>query len=144
MRSSRFDRSECYRLILMPSFDHPILVQASRTEEGLDLTTKFLDGKGGYEMGKLSKGRQRELTELEWQRLLGLLDDLHYWSIPTMDPEDEPVNDGALWMIQAKREDLIHDVYRITPKGKFLEICKYFLKLADSEQDYKGYLPEPN
>jgi hypothetical protein len=141
MRSIRFDRSECYRLILMPSFDHPILVQASRTEEGFDLMTKFLDGEGGYEMGKLSTSRHRALTEPEWQRLQRLLDDLHYWSIPTVDPMDEPANDGGTWMLQAKREGLIHDVYRMNPHGKFREIYKYFLQLADSEQVYKDYLP---
>ena len=142
MRSARFDQSECYRLILMPSFHHPILVQAARTQNGFDLMTKFLDGAGGYEIGKLSNSRHRVMTEPEWQHLLDLFDELHYWSVPTVDLRDEPVNDGAIWMLQAKREGLIHDVYRITPKGRFLETYKYFLQLADSEQDYLGYLPK--
>jgi hypothetical protein len=125
----------------MPTFDHPILVQAYRTESGFQLRTKLLDGKGGYEIGKLLTTRQRSISDEEWQRLVDLLNVIHYWSTPTMDPSDEPVADGAVWMIQAKRDGLSHDVLRITPKGRFLDTCRFFLQLADSEQDYTSYLP---
>ena len=47
--------TETYRFILMPSFDHPVLVKLWRDTDGAKLITKFLSGKGGYDRGRLSR-----------------------------------------------------------------------------------------
>lgn len=139
LRSSSFGDRESYRLILLPTFDAPILVSASRTPKGFELTTKLLDGQGGYEMGRLASHIRRPLTESEWQRLMELIDESSFWFIPRIDRTDDIVNDGAVWMMEGRREADLHNVTRITPKAKFLEACRYFLQLADRESDYTGY-----
>jgi hypothetical protein len=139
LRSSSFSDRETYRLILLPTFDAPILVSASRTSDGYELTTKLLDGKGGYEMGRLASNIRRPLTESEWQRLMELIDDSSFWFIPRIDRTDDIVNDGAVWMMEGRREADLHNITRITPKAEFLEACRYFLQLAGRESDYNGY-----
>lgn len=141
MRSASFPDHESYRLLLMPTFHSPILIRASRTANGLELTTKLLDGKGGYEIGKLVSNEKRPMTEAEWQHLTELLNRASFWSMPTIDRADDPMPDGASWFIQSRRDDIFHDVIRITPNARLLEACKYFLQLAGREMDYEGYWP---
>ena len=137
MRSDSFANKESYRMILLPTFHHPILVRASATDKGLKLTTKLLDGKGGYDIGKLFITEERPMTEAEWLHLLELLESSSYWSIRTR--TDDPVNDGAAWLLEGRRAEMAHQVFRITPKPKLLETFRYFLQLAGRETDYKGY-----
>jgi hypothetical protein len=139
MGSDSFPYLESYRMVLLPSFDAPIMVRASRTADGFELTTKLLKGKGGFKIGKLSSNETRPMTEAEWQRLTKLLDHPSFWSMPTIAPTELPTVDGASWLVESRRRDVYHDVLRNSPKPKFLEACRYFLQLAGREEDYQGY-----
>lgn len=138
MGSSSFSSQESYRLILLPTFDAPLCVTASRTKTGFDLTTKLLDGEGGYELGRLATNERLELSDEQWRNLLRLAEAASLSSMPTFDREDEPVPDGTLWFIEFRRDEVVHQIVRITPDPQFLEMCRYLLQLSGKEFDYTG------
>jgi len=131
LRSNVFADHEVYRLILIPAFHAPILVRASRRGDKFELTTKVLDG--------LASNTQRAMTEAEWQRLLLHLDETSFWSMTTIDQREDIPNDRVIWLLEGRRESIVHGVRRLMPKPKLLELSKYFLQLAGKEADYTGY-----
>jgi len=135
--------NELYRLVLMPSFNQPIMIQASRSSDDFQLVTKLLRRKGGNEIGYLDTTERRVLTTGEWQTMLRMVDRSEFWWKDTFDPNDGPVVDGATWMIEARRDGAYHTTFRITPRGEYLELCKFFLQMAGREHDYDGYYESP-
>jgi hypothetical protein len=131
-----------YRLILLPTFDRPILVEVSASALGTNLKTKILDGVGGYgpgKLGTLAVNEERELTREEWESLKLLVDETSFWSTPTRDKNDDAVTDGALWLFYGRDFSVYHSAQWITPKPKSLELFRYMLRLAHHEDDYEGY-----
>jgi hypothetical protein len=147
LEDASFSSGVSYRLILYPTFHRPILVQA-RMDGGVPgLKTKTLSGVGGYgigELGKLAVNEQRPLSSSEWQRFEVYIDDSEFWTEPRIDTHDEPVEDGNVWSLHARRPDLFHRIDRITPSRKELALFRYLLKLSSHEEDYVAYLPDDN
>ena len=131
--------AETYRMILMPTFDHPVLVKAWRDNDGPKLVTKFLIGKGGYDKGKLFRTDRRDLTEDEWNSLIHTLDTANFWFAPAVRKGDDPVTDGAQWWLQGRSDGNIYSIFRITPKGQELDSFLFFLDLAGQRNAYQGY-----
>lgn len=132
---------ESYRLILLPTFDAPIVVRAWRSGENRFLVTKKLSGKGGFgvnKLGKLTYENTRPLTEDEWRKLVALIERSSFWCLPSRENED-PINDGAVWVLEAKIEGKYHNVDRILPNKELLESFINMLKLSGFEKDYEGY-----
>lgn len=76
----------------------------------------------------------RELTRAQWRRLLSALDEAQFWQATTT-VDDIIGNDGAQWIIEARRENMYHFVDRwsgadgvepIRPVGElFLELAEF-------------------
>ena len=133
---------ETYRLILLPSFDKPVSIRIWRVGNEKFLTVKRLSGINGYrpeEMGKLTSEKKRALTEGEWQDFTRLLNDSFFWGLPLIDRTDEPVPDGALWIVEGNKNKTYHEVQRLTPNKEVKETCNYMLRLASLEKEYEGY-----
>lgn len=133
---------ETYRMVLLPTFDAPITVRIWRSGSGYFLITKKTNGSGGYGMGqfgKLSYEKTRSLTEDEWNSFIRMLEHSSFWDMPSLVSE-EPVSDGASWIMEGLQNKKFHEVLRITPSKEFEETCVYFLKSAGFEKEYQGYL----
>ncbi len=135
---------ELYRFMLIPTFDAPVVVRIWRSKNEYFLTTKKTNGEGGFGMkkfGKLSYEKTRPLTEEEWNRFFNLLNEAMFWDIPYSDKSDDPVRDGASWIIEGYSNKNYHIIDRITPSKELTKACVYLLNLSGLEANYKGYYP---
>lgn len=140
LRSYNFEES--YRLVLLPTFDKPLIIQISRLKNEKILMTKKLSGEGGFglaKFGKLSFDKKRILSESEWNTAIKLIDEMSFFNTSSL--TDEPfIFDGSLWALEGKDGNLYHEIQRIIPDEKFGKVCSYFLKLSEVEKEYEGYL----
>ncbi len=133
-----------YRLILLPTFDAPLLVEAQSFDESYFLKVKKLSGDGGYgiaELGELAGSEERSLDRDEWNRLMHLVEQSGFWRSPRIIGED-PMPDGATWLMYGADSRGDHLIARIWPQSLELELCKFMLQLSGHQLDYEGYLPE--
>lgn len=131
-----------YRLILLPTFDEPIFVQARVDAAGASIKTKVLNGVGGYgleKLGVLSINKERPLTRDEWDYLAKMVIDSGFWAAPGIDRTDVMVYDGAAWALYGRDLEVFHRIHRITPEPSSLELFRYLLRLAGNEEEYKAY-----
>lgn len=136
------DAREKYRLILLPTFDAPLMISVTSSPDKTILITKKLDGVGGYgndKLGELSFETMRDLSESEWQVLREKIVHFDFWYTPTLDRHDEPVNDGAYWVLEGKTNGLIHTVRRINPSPVLGDAFAYITELAGQKHKYDGY-----
>ena len=135
---------ESYRLILLPTFDPPILVRAERNGEKKFISVKILDGKGGYgleKLGNLAINESHPLTDEEWKKFSNLMGQASFWWTPSRIPDEVAVMDGATWVFEGSKRGEHHMVIRTTPGPALLGMCSYLVKLAGREEEYKGYKP---
>ena len=140
--SAAFDSDECYRFILLPTFDRPLLVRVWRHNGRPYIVTKQLGGVGGYgkpALGKVAVEKVRPISEKEWQKVAFSIERSEFWYLPSHDPGDVPVIDGAFWYLEGSREGAIHTVGRITPSGQLGATFDFLLKLSGTISEYKGY-----
>lgn len=133
---------EIYRLVLLPTFDAPVIIRVWCSGNEQFLTTKKLSGQGGFgleKFGKLSSEKTQPLTENEWKTFTDLLNQAFFFDLPTLDKNELIVEDGALWVLEGIQGEIFHDVHRITPNEELLASCIYLLKLADLGKEYEGY-----
>jgi len=133
---------ESYRLVLLPTFDAPVIVRVWRSGNERFLITKKLSGEGGFGLknfGKLSYEKKRPLTEEEWVTFVELLDQAYFWDMPSLDKDDVPAVDGAEWVVEGAKDKMFHEVNRITPNTEFRAVCNYLLKLSGLEAEYEKY-----
>lgn len=132
---------ESYRLILLPTFDAPVIVRVWRSGNKQFLIAKKLSGQGGFGLegfGKLSYEKTQPLTEDEWITFNRLVDQAFFWDMPSLENET-PVVDGAEWVIEGFKNGVHQEVHRTTPSKEFREACNELLKLSGLEEEYKGY-----
>jgi hypothetical protein len=130
-----------YRLILLPTFDPPILVQVRLDPTGPHLKEKPLDGLGGYgpeKLGSLAENKGRPLTEDEWNHLTVLVEQSSFWSSPSR-VDETLVNDGATWAFYGRNLGMYHVMFRTLPDPKSEALFRYMLRLAGHEERYRGY-----
>jgi hypothetical protein len=69
------DRSATvYRLLWLPTFDRPVSVRLVRRSEGAVLYAVLLDGRGGYEPGKIKVNKCMKINGKQWKEFQRLLD----------------------------------------------------------------------
>lgn len=128
---------ESYRFLWLRSFHHPVAVRVWRTGDGQFLNVKQTSGMGGYEPGKLIANKTRQLTIMEWDDFVALLDRGCYWQLPS--ENDDMGSDGAQWILEGRREGRYHVVDRWSPQsGDFRETCLYLLRLSKLGIDLSG------
>jgi hypothetical protein len=118
-----------YRFVWLRSFHRPIAVRVWRENCRSYLVAKELDGRGGYEPGKLVHDKRKPLTETEWLGFLRLLNQTNYWQMPT--EIHEGGNEGAEWILEGIRDGRYHIVERWSPRaGEYRAACLYLLNAA--------------
>lgn len=117
----RDQESEVYRLLRLPTFDHPIAIRIQK-EEGLrTLFIKQLSGAGGYDPGNLVIDIHVTLSAQEWDRFMDLLDATNFWLLPTTGGEIgfdgtqtivEAVKEGRYHVIDRWEDHMFDDIFR--------------------------------
>ena len=128
-----------YRLVLIPSFDKPVVVRVWRSGSQSFLVSKRTNGKGGFEFGILDEINSRSLSEDEWNGFINLLNTADFFGTPARISED-PMPDGATWTLEGSSNGFYRNVQRIAPTKEFEESCTYLLRLAGFWTEYDGYL----
>ena len=142
IRSVSPEADEVYRLILLPTFDKPVVVRIAKRGDRVQLTKKIFDGVGGYgldKMGKLAVDESRDIAPEDFTQLRALLTEAEFWELPVRNPDDEAVNDGALWFVDGRDHGVTRSVVRIIPNPRLLGACRFMLRIAELEPDYTGY-----
>ena len=106
------------------------MVRVESSNDGAIVSAVELDGKGGYDKGKVTQRLQRGLNDTERRRLATALDTLRFFELPT--EEHNLGLDGANWILEGRMASKYHVVDRWTPlNGSFREFCLSLLKLVD-------------
>jgi hypothetical protein len=120
-----------YRFLWLRTFHHPIAIRVQRTGSSTILRGVELDGRGGYDWGKIVKEVNRELPPAEVEAVVTQLDKAGFWQ---MEPREDPSRtglDGAIWILEGSQNGAHREVIRWCPKsGDVREICLSFLPLA--------------
>ncbi len=118
-----------YRFVWERSFNHPIAIRIEKNGSSTMLRAVELDGRGGYDPGKMAREIKRELRPAEEKTLVDKIEKLGFWQM------EEKTNrsglDGATWTLEGMRGGKYRVVRRWSPdSGDFRELCLYFLQLS--------------
>lgn len=135
--SCRAPANDVYRFLWLRTWGRPIAVRVEGLTSGAAIFAVELDGACGYGLGKVSRHKQRKLTDGEWTRIVNDLQALQFWTLPTRVPDDGL--DGAQWVMEGRKGSQYHVVERWSPKGgAYREFCLSLLKLLDMVPDGNG------
>jgi hypothetical protein len=129
---------ESYRIVWIPAFHHPISVRIWRSRDGYFATSKRLNGRGGYDWGKLDAEDTRALTDDEWVEATRVLRASGFWDLSPADPQ-EPPEDGALWVIEGRTGERSVAVRRRSATQSFAEACAFVLALSGWKTETDHY-----
>ncbi len=119
--------NEAYRFLWLCA--NPIIVRVTCDPRGCNLTARRLDGRGGYEPGKVVEHRDRKLSEQEVTNVRLLLSKAQFWS---RQPGDERIGlDGAQWILEGRRDGSYHlwDVWSAERSGPYADFRELWLEL---------------
>jgi hypothetical protein len=145
---AREDRAATvFRFLWLPSFDHPLTVRAFKTGNGARLEAVVLDGKGGYEPGRVAIARAVELSESQWKGLERHLEATAFWEMPTEVPEPDG-SDGDFCIFEGVKDGRHHIVDRWSPEPAYTTLCRYMLdltglKVQKAWEEYHPIEPDP-
>ena len=126
-----------YRFLWLRTWGHPIAVRIEVGQSNT-LTAVELDGRGGYEPGKVSRRVKRQLSAEEWKTLSHTLEALNFWKMPTLLPATLGL-DGANWVLEGRSGREYHVVDRWSPTDDgYRDFCLMFVEFAGlmpSEED---------
>jgi hypothetical protein len=129
-----------YRLLWLPSFDHPVCVRIDRTGDGARLQARVLDGKGGYEPGQVAVEKRLALDSAQWSNLVRHLEAASFWDIPTKLKGDGGC-DGDQLIIEGIKGGKYHVVDRWEPDPAYAALCRTMLDLSGLkvQKSWEGY-----
>jgi len=121
---------EAYRFLWLRAFHHPVEVLAERHGYKFYLSSKELNGAGGYAPGKMWRTDNKWLTEEDWCILMAAMDKADFWEQETK-VRDNIGTDGSEWVLEGRKNGRYHIVDRWFPEtGNYREACLELLKLS--------------
>jgi hypothetical protein len=129
-----------WRLLILPTWGHPVSVRAELVAGVYKLTSCRLDGQGGYDPGKTAEKREVTLTKDDTASLTKLLDALKMFGRPTSD--DHEGLDGDRWIFEGVAGGKYHilnlwcagDDMKGRGLQPFMDVCQFLVtqsKLAE-------------
>ena len=116
-----------YRFLWLRTFDHPISVRVEKSGSTVSLYTVELDGKGGYDPGRILRKTQSTLSPADLERLTATLGKPEFWQQKAL----EPGLDGAEWILESVQDGRYQVTVQWSPQsGEFRDVCLVFLDLA--------------
>ena len=92
-----------YRFLWLRTFDRPIAVRITESAGRIVLEGVELDGKGGYDPGKVAHKVRKEITPDQWWSLRMVVDSAGLWR-PTLGTQIGGGGlDGASWIFESSR-----------------------------------------
>ncbi|WP_165228068.1 hypothetical protein [Aquisphaera insulae] len=135
-----------YRFLWLPTFHHPAAVRLVESDGGGMLHAVLLDGKGGYEPGKVIASIRRKLNDAEWKEVRRLLDRARPWDLPTTSDPLLDGEDGDQLIVETVRAGKYHIVDRwgSTETADYRNLCRHLLALSglDVMKTWKEYREE--
>ena len=123
-----------YRLLILPNYSNPIAVRVNKHGTIYRVSARRLDGRGGYDPGKLVESREVELSADDSKTLDGVIRDLNFLQLATDD--DVMIMDGDEWVLEGVSEGKYHLIqrgdaysYRTAQRGlrAFHDLAKFLL-----------------
>ena len=87
-----------FRIITLPSFNHPICFTVSNEIEKLFLNWKVGKGSGGFEPKGIKKKGKVEISQSDWENILKTIDITAFDTLPIA--SYAPILDGTSWIIE--------------------------------------------
>ena len=126
---NRKTANEIYRFTWLRSFDNPIAIRIENHNDAFWIYWKKLNGKGGYDPGKLITDRKKRISEIEWLNFQKLVDKAEFWKMDFS--QGESGNDGAQWILEGVNLTNYRVVDRWSPQGgDFYNACNYLISLT--------------
>jgi hypothetical protein len=123
------DQPVVYRLLFLPTFQHPAVVRLVEAGRVWRAVYKRSTGRGGYFPGQLAGTAERELSPAEAKQFVGLLDRIDFWDMPPS--EDTAGLDGSQAVLEGARDSGYHVVDRWSPRGTpYAELVEFLLGLC--------------
>jgi hypothetical protein len=127
---------EVYRLLWLPTFDHPVAVRVEKLRDSISLNVVILDGQGGYEPGIIAVNKATKLGRPQWDELTRHLKRSVFWTLPTKSKEDEGGTDGEQMIVEGIAAGKYHIVDRWSPNGnEYAKLCRSMLAMAGIKLD---------
>ena len=119
-----------YRFFWLRSFDNPIALRLLPNNDGSAiLNVKVTDGEGGYGPGQLTTNKTLNITKVQVDEFLNLLDQANFWYLPTM--EEKRGLDGATWVLEGIKAGKYQIVIKWSPQeGDFRNAALFLLELS--------------
>ena len=123
--------AEVYRMMILPTWGNSILVRVQRSGTVYSLSARRLEGKAGFERGKLVEAKDFELGTEESRALERVLQNLGFFQLAT----DDGVlgTDGDQWILEGVSQGKYHvamrwcaSSYKPDERGlkAFLDLCR--------------------
>ena len=93
-----------FRILSLPSFNHPICFSISSKKENYYLHWSVGKGSGGYEPKGVLKRGKIKISDKDWRYFLRLIDISSLDTLPLV--SYLPVNDGTSWVIEKNIDNL--------------------------------------
>src|SRR5436190_1464408 len=87
---------ETYRLLLLPTFTHPLVVCVSGTDTTSTYYSKRGSGQGGFDPGELAESATGAIGQSTWHELKLHVENCRFWLLPSFD-ESHVGGDGTRW-----------------------------------------------
>lgn len=104
-----------YRLLWLRTFHHPVAVRVSIADDRATLRAIELDGKGGYEPGKVDREVNRSLSKAELEALMVAASKLR--QIPSVERPAVLGSDGARWVLETRDRTGYRVMHRQSPQS---------------------------
>ena len=130
-----------YRLLWLPTFHHPVCVRIDRTRPQVTLHVTVLDGKGGYEPGRIAIERTMALRRDEVEDLDRFLVQTAFWNMPTDEQIGAMIADGDYLIVEGVKGGEYHLVSRADPTKAYRDLCQRVLDLSGLkyQENWRGY-----
>lgn len=124
------DDEEVYRFVWLRSFDNPISLRIQKSFAKILINIKEHELGNDDNFGALIVDRKKDVSIPEWINFKKLLAKECFW---TLDIGKDLIGiDGSVWILEAKKENRYHVVYRRSPeRGNFRAACLYLLELSE-------------
>ncbi len=121
-----------YRFLWLPTFDRPVSVRLSKSGDSAMLHAVELDGRGGYEPGKIAVRRTLKLDGKQWEDFKRRVDKAHFWPSPTEKADDDIILDGDQLILEGVMTGKYHIVDRLgaVSDADYAELCRQMLVLS--------------
>lgn len=125
------DAATEYRFLWLRTFHHPVVIRVAIADHQATLHAVELDGKGGYEPGKVLRQLNRSLSTAEVQALEHVVTASNLRETPSVERSAGVQADGARWVLEMRDRTDYRVLNRQSPSsGAIREFGMHLLSLT--------------